>query len=368
MPPSSEFPTGLGPLYELTTPLETRSISFENPTGARGGGGRAASPLGVGRKGAPARFVAPGETVDLADIEGPGTIRHIWMTTSLTPEAMRGLVIRAWWEDQEHPSVEAPLGDFFGFAHGYTPPYESEIHSVGERNGLNIWLPMPFRKRARLTLSNELGKPTPLFYQIDYTLGDRHAADVGRLHALFRRENPTTPGRDFEILPQRRGQPGRYLGCVIGVRPLSPDWWGEGEVKMFLDDDGDFPTIAGTGAEDYVGLSFCIQQTPFRLHGANWRERDDRIDTGRVSMYRWHTLDPVFWRRELKVTVQQIGLAATSRPPATFEAYADLFRERADDWSACSFWYEATPSAPLPPFPPLADRIADLPPGHAAQT
>lgn len=346
-------------VFDVGVGLDSRSVSFENPTGGRGAGGRAASPLGRGRKGAPARFIAPGETTTLCDIEGPGIIRHIWMTTSYSPEVLRGVVLRGYWEGQSHPSIECPLGDFFGFAHGLTPPFESEVHSVGEKNGLNIWLPMPFTQRARFVLSNELPYQIPLFYQIDYTLGDALTAGVGRLHASFRRENPTTLRSDFALLPRRQGAPGRFIGAVIGVRPLDPHWWGEGEAKIYLDGDEEFATIVGTGSEDYACISFCIQQTPFRYHGVSWREKEDTIDTGRVSMYRWHIVDPIYWQREIRVEIQQIGLVGSG--VQSLEEYQAKFRERADDWSAAAFWYEAAPGAPLPPLAGLAERIADLP-------
>ena len=160
--------------YRLDAGLVSRSISFENPTGAPAKGGREASPLGVGRKGAPARMVKPGDVVELARIKGPGTIRHIWMTTRQDPVLLRGLVIRAYWDDQKHPSIEAPLGDFFGFAHGQTDPFQSAVHSVSEKLGMNVWLPMPFMRRARITLTNDSDLTTPFFYQIDYTLGDSY--------------------------------------------------------------------------------------------------------------------------------------------------------------------------------------------------
>jgi hypothetical protein len=207
--------------YQLDTGLLSRSISFENPTGAPGQGGQAASKLGPGRKGAPSRSIQPGETVQLCDIQGMGTIRHIWITTAREPVVQRACVIRAWWDDQEHPSIECPIGELFGFAHGKIMPYDSAVHSVGPTGGRNIWLPMPFGKRARMTFTNEGAKAVPLFYQIDYTLGDRHAEDVGRLHVLFRRENPTTEKQDFELLPQRK-QKGRFIGSVIGIRNLHP--------------------------------------------------------------------------------------------------------------------------------------------------
>ena len=192
--------------YQLDTGLVSRSISFENPTGVPGGGGKTASPLGVGRKGFPEKDIKAGETVQLCDIQGPGTIRHIWITTDHEPAALRGLVLRAWWDGQEHPSIECPVGDFFGFAHGKVMPYHSAVHSVGASAGMNIWLPMPFSSGRS---SPSLTKPTrgALFYQMTYTLGDQHADDVGRLHVLFRRENPTTQKKDFELLPceRRRG-------------------------------------------------------------------------------------------------------------------------------------------------------------------
>lgn len=346
-------------ICDVDAGLRSRSISFENPTGAAGGGGRAGSPLGIGRKGAPARFIAAGETLELCDITGRGTIRHIWMTTRQAPEVLRGVLVRAYWDGQAHPSIECPLGDLFGFAHGYSPAYESEAHSVGARNALNLWLPMPFATRARLTLTNDLGYQIPLFYQIDYTLDDEIEAGTGRLHVAFRRENPTTPRRDFELVARGGGTPGRFIGAVIGVRPLDRRWWGEGEAKIFLDGDAEFATIVGTGAEDYAGISFCIQQTPFRFHGVNWREREDDVDTGRVSMYRWHVPDPIYWRSAIRVVMQQIGL--DGRGAESLEEYQSKFHERSDDWSAASFWYEAIPSQPLPPVTALEARIADLP-------
>lgn len=346
-------------LFVLPSHLQSRSISFENPTGARGAGGRAASPLGVGRKGSPARMIEPGETLEIADIRGPGIIRHIWMATYDVVDTMRGLVIRAYWDEQEHPSIAAPLGDFFGFAHGSSPPYASAVHSVGAKLALNIWLPMPFVKRARLTISNDLTIAVPLFFQLDYTSGDRLDSEVGRLHALFRRENPTVPGQDYELLPERRGR-GRYLGAVIGVRPSDPNWWGEGELKIFLDGDEAFPTIAGTGTEDYACLSWGLQQTPFFYHGASLVTKD-RTDTGPVSIYRWHLSDPIYWHRSIRVVIQQIGLEASPQSlPTSLAGYLGCLRERQDDWSSCAFWYEPIPSAPLPDIPDLRARLEDL--------
>ena len=327
--------------YRLDTGLLSRSISFENPTGAPGIGGQASSNLGKGRKGAPSRDIQPGETVTLCDIAGPGTIRHIWMTTTGDPAVQRECVIRGWWEGQAHPSLECPIGDLFGFAHGKIMSYQSAVHSCGPTGGRNLWLPMPFTRRAKLTFTNEGKKAIPLFYQVTYTLEDRHPREVGRLHVLFRRENPTREQADFELLPQRR-QAGRFVGSVIGIRNLHPDqWWGEGEVKVYLDGDRDWPTIVGTGSEDYVGLAWGIQQAPFLYNGCSLNEK------GFVSMYRWHLPDPIAWRKEARITIQQI-------------AWKDGLRETSDDWSCATFWYEPVPSAPLPPMPDVAARTADL--------
>lgn len=326
--------------YDLDTRLESRSISFENPTGERGAGGKAASNLGAGRKGSPSRSLKAGEEVQLCDLEGPGTIRHIWVTTARDPLNLRALVIRAYWDGQEHPSIESPLGDFMGFAHGKVMAYQSAVHTVGQNAGMNFWLPMPFRRQARFTLTNEGGKTVPLFYQIDYTLRDKHPRDVGRLHVLFRRENPTTIKEDFELLPQRHGK-GRFIGSVIGIRALEGNWWGEGEVKVYLDGDTDFPTLCGTGSEDYVGLSWGIQQTPFHYLGCSLDQK------GFVSMYRWHLPDPILWREDVRITIQQIG-------------WKDGLYERQDDWSCATFWYEPVPSRALPEFPGIEARTADL--------
>ena len=341
---------GNSPLYDLGDGLESRSISFENPTGERGQGGQTASNLGVGRKGFPAKEIVPGETVVLCDIRGPGTIRHIWMTGSFKDktQALRSMVVRGYWENQDHPSIECPLGDFMGFAHGKVNSYQSAVHSVGRNAALNIWLPMPFEESAKLTLTNEGSENITVFYQVDYSIGDRHPENLGRLHVCFLRENPTTLKEDFEILPQRTGE-GRFIGTVLGIRTLAEYWWGEGEIKIFMDGDSEFPTICGTGSEDYVCLSYGMQQTPFLYHGCSWNQ------DGFISMYRWHLPDPIYWKEECRITIQQIGWSRVNAE----ERGGPLF-ERKDDWSSATFWYEPLPSDPLSAFPGLELRTANL--------
>lgn len=331
----------IGEPYRLDAAISSRSICFENPTGAPGQGGQAESRLGKGRKGAPMIEFKAGQEVQLCDIQGPGTIRHIWMTTKKDPANLRNLILRAWWDDQAHPSIECPIGDFMGFAHGKVDAYGSAVHSVGENAGMNIWVPMPFVKRAKILLTNEGTSKVPLYYQIDYTVQDKHPSDVGRLHTLFRRENPTTEKKDFELLPTRTGK-GRYLGAVIGVRNLHPElWWGEGEIKIFLDGDKEYPTLCGTGSEDYVCLSYGVQKTPFLYNGCSLNENNY------VSMYRWHLPDPIYWQKECRITIQQI-------------AWKDGLVETSDDWCAATFWYEPIPSAPLPDLPNAQARTKDI--------
>jgi hypothetical protein len=328
--------------YLLHTGVVSRSISFENPTGAPGQGGKAASALGVGRKGSPNRKIQPGETVGLCDIEGPGMIRHFWMTTGNVKNHLRSVVIRAYWEGQEHPSIECPLGDFMGFSLGKVTAYQSAVHSISISRGMNLWLPMPFTKRARITFSNEGSEAVPLYYQIDYTLGDRHSHDVGRLHCLFRRENPTTPKQDFELLPQRHA-PGRFIGSVVGVHALTPGWWGEGEIKMYFDGDKDFPSYCGTGTEDYAGQGWGLTPAPYLYNGCTLS------DNHFFSFYRWYLPDPIYWRKQARIVIQQLG----------YKKGVGL-ADRTDDWSCSTFWYESAPSAPLPTLPDVAARIADL--------
>jgi hypothetical protein len=207
--------------------LDCRSISFENPTGDRGAGGTA---LG-GRKGAPAKLLPPGHTEILADITGPGRIRHIWMTfPPAAPEAMRGVWLEAYYDDLDQPSISVPCVDFFGLPHGRPVHYYSALTAVQEGRGFNAYFPMPFHKRLRLELTNGSGRPIHFYYQIDYTLEKSLPDSAGYLLAAFRRENPTTLKQDFVIAEDFQG-PGRFLGSVVGIRVLPSEmgWYGEGE-------------------------------------------------------------------------------------------------------------------------------------------
>lgn len=288
--------------------LDSRAASFENPTGARGAGGTAHG----GRKGSPSRVLAPGETVVLADSPGPGTLRHVWMTfPPAPPEVMRAIWMEIFYEGSGEPSVSVPCLDFFGLPHGRPAAYASALTAAHEGRGFNATFPIPFRAHARVEVTNAAPRPVELFYQIDYTLEPALPEHAGYLHVTFRRENPTVPGRDFVIAEGLRG-PGRFLGCTVGVRVIDPGlWYGEGEVKVYRDGDGAHPTICGTGLEDYVGSAWGLGPHHAPYAGAPLEVRDPA--PGRTpdlaGFYRWHLPDPIMFRRDLRVTIQQIGFA-----------------------------------------------------------
>lgn len=339
-----------------------RTVSFENPTGAAGSAGATHG----GRKGSPSRRLDIGERVVLADIDGPGRVGHLWLTLPpMAPEHLRVFTLEVFYDGNDAPSISVPVPDFFGTGMGRPVPYHSALQSVQEGRGFNSWIPMPFRQHLRIELVNDSPRRAELYYQVDLVLGPV-ADDEGVLHASFRRENPTTLRHDFVIADGFTG-PGRFLGCNVGVRvlpePVWFSWYGEGEVKMYLDDDSDLPTWCGTGLEDYVGTTWGMgaHQTP--LQGVSLVLADPaakRRQPDMVSFYRWHLPDPVVFQERLKVTIQQIG--AVLLPPgsgATKEAidaagivcgsgwrhidrpWAEWFAvcERVDDYCATAYVY-----------------------------
>ena len=331
--------------YIVNIPVESRSITFENPKGEKGKGGMAPSKIGVGRKGAALKNINPRQTVILCDINGPGVIRRIWVTLPAKKENLLGFVLRGYWEGQTTPSIESPLGNFFGCSHGIATAYQSAVHSNTDSAGMSIFLPMPFTKRARFTVTNDGNeRNVPFYYAIDYTIKENVPEDVGRLHVMFRRENPTTLGQDYQILPKRKGM-GRFVGCVLGIDNSDKQWWGEGEVKIYLDGDVNFPTICGTGTEDYIGQAWGFHKNTFLYGGVSLWE--DNL----YSLYRWHLKDPIFWKQDILVTIQQIG--ATDKIG---------YYNKQEDVSSTAFWYEPVPSEALPAMPDYAARIA---PGYA---
>ncbi|HVX43075.1 MAG TPA: glycoside hydrolase family 172 protein [Mycobacteriales bacterium] len=272
-------------IYELKH-LRSRSASAENPSAEPGNGGRS----GGGRKAAPCLWpVRSGDTVTLLDHAGPGVIRHIWCTIPPgNPDHLRNVILRIYWDGQDSPSVEAPLGDFFGGPHGRQAPMQSDLVAMQSGKGFNCWIPMPFREHAVITLENDSPADIAmLFYQIDFTLDDDLDDATGYFHAQFRRSNPCPLHEDFTILDGVEGR-GRYLGTVIGVRSTFREtWWGEGELKFFLDKDTEFPTICGTGTEDYMGSAWGLDQVLTPFQGAPLVD----AESGHYSLYRFHVPD-----------------------------------------------------------------------------
>lgn len=330
-----------------------RAITWENRDGAPGGGGKAASGLGLGRKGAPCiPVVKNGETATLMDIDGCGVIRHIWITIpDRSVDAMRNMILRMYWDNSDVPSVEVPLGDFFGVAHGRCRILTTSAVLQILGRGFNSYIPMPFHTHARITVTNEMvsGKDMgAFFFQIDYELRDKLPPNTGLFHAQFRRQNPTVMKEDFVILDNVEG-PGYFYGCVIGVRSLGPHWWGEGEMKFYMDGDTDFPTICGTGSEDYFEAAWGMgeYQTPYA--GCPMHLTDHQFTEPLVSLYRFHDKDPVYFRKRFKATMQQIG----------YKGGEGLF-ERSDDWCSTAYWYQITPVSRQPQLPDAQARVADL--------
>jgi hypothetical protein len=347
----------------------------------------------------------PGEKVTLADIEGPGRLRHIWMTyPPAKPEEMRSLWFEVFYDGRAEPSVSVPCLDFFGVPLGRPSPYFSALTSVQQGRGFNGYFPMPFARHVRIELTHSGSVPVSFYYQIDYTL-EKLPEDAGHLHVSFRRENPTTLKRDFVIAKDLAG-PGRYLGSVIGIRVLNDgmNWYGEGEFKVYRDGDRDLPTICGTGLEDYVGSAWGMDRHTSFYAGAPVYVQDHKAMKqpmgtlpDYVGFYRWHLPDPIIFNETLTAAIQQIGavfidkgsdaqqrynsyvpagLGWMLRPgaepapeirellkqPATHAVaermYAGGIAERTDDYSAAAFLYCREPQSV--PRLDIRTAIADI--------
>jgi len=344
----------MGNLARLSK-AQTRSISPENFSGEKAKGGMAtegtgaqcARDLGQGWKISPSVRIQPGETFELADIQGPGAIQQIWMTPTGN---WRYSVLRIYWDDQDIPSVECPVGDFFAMGWGQYAQLSSLAVCVNPGSAFNCYWEMPFRKRCRITLTNLADERMVLYYQINYTLTEV-PADVGYFHAQFRRVNPLPYESVYTILDGVRGQ-GHYVGTYMAWGVNNRGWWGEGEIKFYLDGDRDFPTICGTGTEDYFCGSYDFENqethqyqeftTPYA--GLHQVIRPDGVYQSqmRFGLYRWHIADPVRFQEDIRVTIQALGWRSYGR-------YLPL----QDDIASVAYWYQSLPTAP---FPALPDR------------
>ena len=352
---------GLGNLSRLSNAL-TRSISAENPTGAKGKGGLAAEgtgagcarELGQGWKISPSIHLPARATVTLADIAGPGAIHHIWMT--LSPQLWRRLVLRFYWDHETEPSIEVPVGDLFCNGWGVRCNLASLPVAVNPAGGFNSYWEMPFRQHARITLENlSPDEARDIYYQITYTLTEV-PFDRAYFHAQWRRSNPVKPLEVHTLLEGVRGQ-GHYVGTYLAWGVHNNGWWGEGEMKFYLDGDTNGATLCGTGTEDYFGGAwnfehpkgqYGVYSTPFL--GLPQVIQPDGLyqSQQRFGLYRWHIQDPIRFQTDLRVTIQDLGWRAPLQGQGRF-------LPRQDDIASTAFWYQTEPHAPFPPLPGLND-------------
>ena len=346
----------LGNLSRLSN-AQTRSISAENFKGEKGKGGMSvdgpaaaqARDLGQGWKISPYVRIKGGDTFEVADIKGSGAIQHIWMTPT---GDWRSCILRIYWDDSKQPSVECPVGDFFSAGWGRKYPFQPVVSlpvCFNPGSAFNCYWEMPFRSRCRMTFENRSADEMVLYYQVDYTLTDV-PADAAYFHAQFRRVNPLPYKEVYTIVDGIKGK-GQYVGTYMAWGMNNEGWWGEGEIKFYLDGDK-FPTICGTGTEDYFCGSYNFEnQTEKRYQefctpycGVPFIARPDGLykSQTRFSMYRWHIMDPIRFENDLKVTIQALGWRSGGR-------YLPL----QDDIASVAFWYQTLPQTP---FPALPDR------------
>jgi hypothetical protein len=351
--------SNLGNLYRMSD-AQSRSISPENITGAKGEGGKAltgtgADPsreLGQGWKVSPSMVIKAGQTLTLANVDGPGSLQHIWMTPTGN---WRYTILRFYWDDETTPSVECPVGDFFCMGWGQYAAVQSLPVVVNPGSAFNCYWPMPFRKKCRITLENMDKADMTVYYQIDYIL-TKVNSDAGYFHAQFHTVKSVPYKKDYVLVDSIRGK-GQYVGTYMTYESHNNGWWGEGEIKFFMDGDTHFPTVCGTGTEDY----FCGSYD-FDTHKQNAQGDDPTAYTEfsgpytglpqvirgdghynimqRFGLYRWHITDPIRFERDLKVTIQDLGWHNDGR-------YLPL----QDGISTVSYWYQEEPHRPFPALP-----------------
>lgn len=344
----------MGNLCMLSNSI-TRSISPENFTGEKGNGGRcewergtaknAARDLGTGWKVNPYIVIQPKEITTIAEINGAGCIQHIWLTPT---GKWRNTILRIYWDGNEEPSVECPIGDFFCAGWNEYHQISSLAVCVNPGSAFNCYWPMPFHKSCKMTLENRAEQSVNIYYQIDYALM-AVPDDVAYFHAQFRRVNPLPYKEVYTILDGVHGK-GHYVGTYLAWGVNNNGWWGEGEIKFYMDGDTDFPTICGTGTEDYFCGSYNFENPHSHDHyeafstpysGFHEILRDELYRSQkRFGMYRWHIMDPIRFENDLKVTIQALGWREGER-------YLPL----QDDISSVAFWYQEALSTHFPELP-----------------
>jgi hypothetical protein len=350
--PFNGLSTGMADLHRLSG-AKTRSISPENFTGAKGQGGRAttgtgaeaARDLGPGWKISPSLKVAAKETFTLAEIAGPGAIQHIWLTPT---GHWRFSILRVYWDGETSPSIETPVGDFFASGWGRYGQVSSLAVAVNPGSAFNSYWVMPFRTSCRITLENIADDAMTVYYQVTYALTDV-PDDAAYLHAQFRRVKALPYKQDYTIADGIKGE-GHYVGTHMAIGVNNNGWWGEGEIKFFMDGDGEYPTICGTGTEDYFCGSYNFENqqakryqeftTPYS--GLSLVTKPDGLYDSqlRFSLYRWHVTDPIRFERDLRVTIQSLGWQSKGR-----------YLPQQNDLASVAYWYQAEPHASFPALP-----------------
>lgn len=376
-------------LYEIPRDVDSRWISFENPTGEKGKGGME----NQGAKGNASQWIKAGTSRVIADFHGAGVINRIWMTIiDRNPRALRSIILQMYWDGAKKPAVSVPLGDFFGIGLGRMTAFQSALFSDPEGRSFNCYVPMPFRKGARIVFVNESSNDELLFYDINLSALKTPPQAVTYFHAYWSNNDGAKLGDDFEILPKVNGR-GRFLGTNFSVRPdtvYGDTWFGEGEVKTYLDNDDQYPTLAGSGTEDYIGSAWNMGPFSNQYQGAPIVDKVKK----QYAVYRWHIPDPIYFQQNCKVTIQQMGGAGRDlirgiskaggrvQPVSVMTSkgliklletpgYPDLFNDkfpadewvnffRVDDYSATAYFYLDKPESNLPALVPLANRLKGL--------
>jgi hypothetical protein len=374
------------PLFRYDGTLTPR---WSTPEGRDAGKGRAGSE-NDGAKGHPCEPIKAGATCVLLDAKGPGMISRIWLTVDdRSPEMLRSLKLEFYWDNEAKPAVSVPLGDFFGVGLGRTARFHNALFADPEGRSFICYVPMPYRKSAKIQITNESGKDlTRIFFEVDLQLLRQWDSNNLYFHAYWSRSRATALGRDFELLPKVLGR-GRFIGANVGVNanPAYQNlWWGEGEVKMYLDGDAHGPTFAGTGTEDYVGTGWGEAEFFNDFSGCLVADQKK----AQWAFYRFHLPDPIFFQTDCRVTLQQLGGGPVARVTALRQANVPLIPAgvdvngtivklyekheqarnagppsadgwenffRSDDVSATAYFYLDTPSSDLPRLQPVSDRI-----------
>lgn len=375
-------------LYKMRANVGSRLVSFENMSGDKGNGGKEND----GAKGHATETIAAGSQRVLVDFKGVGTIQRMWFTLSeRSPEVLRSIRLQLFWEGEEKPAVDVPFGDFFGIGLGQKKAFESALFSDPEGKSFNCFIPMPFRKHAKMVFINESKLAVNLFYDVSILTTPAHDEDMLYFHAYWNRKRKGNLGEDFDILPKISGK-GRFLGTNIGVitDPVyKGTWWGEGEVKMYIDGDSKYPTYNGTGTEDYVGAAWGLGTFNHQYQGCLVANDE----AGYYAFYRYHIPDEIYFNEGIQVSLQQLGgtsleiarnlyhegvkmrpVIANSKhgylklnamknaPIITDEQFrpGGVLFYRVDDYSATSYFYLNRPTNTLPALQNIEERTYNL--------